>query len=83
MMGYVMDMARFARGHAVTVRILVNLVYVAILVWSATRGHWLYGLIVVPFLAYGTWRLGVLLHRYRVRIQTHDSPRLPPDQTNR
>jgi hypothetical protein len=30
----VVDIASFARGDAVAVRILVNLIYVAILVWS-------------------------------------------------
>jgi hypothetical protein len=67
------DIASFARGHAVAVRILVNLIYVAILVWSATHRHWPYGLIVLPFLAYGTWRLWVLLHRIDVRTQSHDT----------
>jgi hypothetical protein len=71
----VMGTARLARRYAVAVRILVNLVYVAILVGSAARGHWLYGLIVVPFLVYGTWRLRVLLHR--ARIQPYDTSRQP------
>jgi hypothetical protein len=65
-----MDIARFARGQAVAVRILVNLVYVAILVGSAIRGHWLYGLVVIPFLALGIWRLGALLSRYRTGTNT-------------
>jgi fatty acid desaturase len=68
------DVARFARGHAVAVRILVNLAYLAILVWSAAKGRWLYGLIVIPFLAYGTWRLWAMLHRDRARNQAGSNP---------
>ena len=78
-----MDIASFARGHAVAVRILVNLIYVALLVWSITQGHWPYGLIIVPFLAYGTWRLWVLLRRVRVRTQGNDTASIqPPEETN-
>jgi fatty acid desaturase len=77
------DIASFARGHAVAVRIPVNLIYVALLVWSITQGHWPYGLIIVPFLAYGTWRLWVLLRRFRVRTQGHDTASTqPPEETN-
>jgi fatty acid desaturase len=54
--------------NAVAVRALVNLVYVAALVWAAAKGQWA-GLIVVPFLAYGLWRLQVLLHRQRPTAQ--------------
>jgi fatty acid desaturase len=64
-----MDLATFARRQAVAVRILVNLIHVAIVVWSIGEGHWPYGLIVVPFLAYGVWRLWVLLRRERRRTQ--------------
>ena len=52
------------------VRILVNLVYVAILIGSTIQGHWLFGLAVIPFLAFGAWRLGVLLNRYRTGTST-------------
>jgi hypothetical protein len=58
------DIVRLARGHAVAVRVLVNLIYVAILVWSVAIGQWA-GLIVAPFLVYGIWRLQLLLHRQR------------------
>jgi fatty acid desaturase len=64
-----MDLVTFARRQAVAVRILVNMIYVAIVVWSIREGHWTYGLIVVPFLAYGVWRLWVLLRRGRTRAQ--------------
>jgi hypothetical protein len=64
-----MDLATFARRQAVAVRILVNLIYVAIVVWFISEGHWAYGLIVVPFLAYGLWRLWVLLRRQHRRAQ--------------
>jgi fatty acid desaturase len=78
---YAMDLRTLARRHAVAVRILVNTIYVAIIVWSISRGHWTYGLIVVPFLAYGIWRLLVLLRRPQLEPRTHqDSQR--PDQTN-
>ena len=63
----VVDIVSFARGHAVAVRVLVNLIYVALLIWTTARGHWPYGLIIVPFLAYGTWRLWELLRRLRTR----------------
>jgi hypothetical protein len=78
----VVDIASFARGHAVAVRIVVNLIYVAILVWSATHRHWPYGLVVLPFLAYGTWRLWVLLRRFDMRAQSHDAFPQHPDGTN-
>ena len=57
-----MDRRTVARRRALAVRILVNTVYVAILVWSLSSGQ-PYGLVVVPFLAYGIWRLLVLLRR--------------------
>jgi hypothetical protein len=63
-----MDLVTFARRQAVAVRILVNMIYVAIVVWSIREGQ-PYGLIVVPFLAYGVWRLWVLLRRGRTRAQ--------------
>ena len=77
-----MNIASFARGHAVAVRILVNLIYVALLVWSTTQGYWPYGLIIVPFLAYGSWRLWVLLRRFRVRTKGHDATPQHPEETN-
>ena len=70
--GVPMDLATFARRQAVAVRILVNMLYVAIVVWSISVGHWPYGLIVVPFLAYGVWRLWVLLRTGHGRAQRQD-----------
>jgi fatty acid desaturase len=76
------DIVSFARGHAVAVRILVNLIYIALLIWTTARGHWPYGLIVLPFLAYGTWRLWVLLRRVDMRAQSHDTSPQHPDGSN-
>jgi hypothetical protein len=75
------DIVSFARGHAVAVRILVNLIYVALLIWTTARGHWPYGLIVVPFLAYGTWRLWELLRRFRATTQGHGTSPQHSDET--
>jgi fatty acid desaturase len=75
-----MDRTPLARRNAVAVRILINAVYVAILVWSLSRGQ-PYGLIVVPFLAYGIWRLLVLLRRWHPQPRTQQD-RQQPDQTN-
>jgi fatty acid desaturase len=65
-----MDLTTLARRHAVAVRVLINTVYVAILVWTLSSGQ-TYGLIVVPFLAYGMWRLLVLLRRRHPRPRPH------------
>jgi hypothetical protein len=73
-----MDLTTLARRHAVAVRILVNAVYVAILVWSLSRGQ-TFGLIVVPFLAYGIWRPFVLVRRRQARTE---QDRQQPDQAN-
>jgi hypothetical protein len=75
-----MDLTTLARRQAVAIRILVNTVYIAILVWSLSRGQ-TYGLIIVPFLAYGIWRLLVLLRRRQPRQRTQQD-RQQSDQTN-
>jgi fatty acid desaturase len=64
-----MDLIPLARRHAVAVRILINTVYVAIIVWSISMGQ-TFGLIVVPFLVYGVWRLLVLLRRRQPKPRT-------------
>ena len=64
-----MDLIPLARRHAVAVRILINTVYVVIIVWSISQGQ-TYGLVVVPFLGYGIWRLLVLLRRRQRKPRT-------------
>jgi hypothetical protein len=69
-----MDLVSLARRNPVAVRVLINAVYVVILVWSISIGQ-TFGLIVVPFLVYGMWRLLVLLRRRppKPRTQQHRS----------